>query len=104
MIVLLGGLCLRGWDVALARRLSPFIIPDGPSVFSWQGELRNISQGKTYTYIQPSLEELAAPEQAEQQFENCLVLTRPTYKDTGKKQEWSLAVHAQPSIFQPTPI
>jgi hypothetical protein len=30
-----------------------------------------------------------------------LVLSRPVYKDTGKKQEWTCVLHAQPSIFQP---
>ena len=28
-------------------------------------------------------------------------LALPVYKDTGKRREWSCALHAQPSIFQP---
>ena len=54
-----------------------------------------------HNYTQPSLEGLAAPEQAERQFENCLVLSRPIYQDTGKKKEWTVTVQAQPSLFQP---
>ncbi len=54
-----------------------------------------------HNYTQPSLEGLAAPEPEERLFENCLVLSRPIYQDTGKKKEWTVTVHAQPSIFQP---
>ena len=44
------------------------------------------------------MEELK-PEETE--LDNCLMLSRPVYKDTGKKQEWTCVIHAQPSIFQP---
>lgn len=37
----------------------------------------------------------------ETELDNCLMLSRPVYKDTGKKQEWTCVTHAQPSIFQP---
>jgi hypothetical protein len=43
--------------------------------------------------------ETLKPEETE--LYNCLVLSRPVYKDTGKRQEWVCSVHAQPSIFQP---
>ena len=52
-------------------------------------------------YTQSSLEGLSELEQEESRFDNCLILTLPMYKDTGKKQEWTVTVHAQPSIFQP---
>ena len=52
-------------------------------------------------YTQPTIAGLADLEQAENQFANCLILSLPVYKDTGKKQEWIVTVHAQPSIFQP---
>src|SRR6266487_5898051 len=42
-----------------------------------------------------------APPSEETELANCLVLSRPIYQDTGKKKEWTVTVHAQPSIFQP---
>jgi hypothetical protein len=52
-------------------------------------------------YIQPILEGLSTPEAFETELDNCLVLTRPTYTDTGKKQEWTCSLHALPSLFHP---
>ena len=52
-------------------------------------------------YTQPTLDGLEAAKPEETELANCLVLSRPIYQDTGKKQEWSCAIHAQPSIFQP---
>lgn len=57
--------------------------------------------GKENEYTQPVLDGLNTPESAETELDNCLVLTRPVYKDTGKKQEWTCSIHAQPSLFQP---
>jgi len=57
--------------------------------------------GKENGLTQPSLAGLEAEKPEETELANCLVLSRPEYKDTGKKQEWSCALHAQPSIFQP---
>ncbi len=57
--------------------------------------------GKENGFIQPSLAGLEAEKPQETDFDNCLVLSRPEYKDTGKKQEWTCSLHAQPSIFQP---
>jgi hypothetical protein len=57
--------------------------------------------GKENGLTQPSLTGLEAEKPQETELANCLVLSRPEYKDTGKKQEWSCALHAQPSIFQP---
>ena len=57
--------------------------------------------GKENGLTQPSLTGLEAEKPEETELANCLVLSRPEYKDTGKKQEWSCALHAQPSIFQP---
>ena len=77
-----------------------------PNIFYYSSaQLPDMSMGRNgkeeHNYTQPSLEGLAAPEQAVRQFENCLVLSRPIYQDTGKKQEWTVTVHAQPSLFQP---
>ena len=58
-------------------------------------------KGKENGLTQPSLAGLEAEKPEETELANCLVLSRPEYKDTGKKQEWSCALHAQPSIFQP---
>lgn len=52
-------------------------------------------------YIQPILEGLSTPEAFETELDNCLVLTRPTYTDSGKKQEWTCSLHAQPSSVHP---
>jgi hypothetical protein len=52
-------------------------------------------------YTQPSLEGLQVPEAQETELDNCLVLTRPIYKDSGKQQVWECSIHAQPSLFQP---
>src|SRR5260370_35823471 len=57
--------------------------------------------GKENGFTQPSLTGLEAEKPEETELANCLVLSRPMYKDTGKKQEWTCALHAQPSIFQP---
>ena len=57
--------------------------------------------GKENGLTQPLLSGLEAAKPEETELANCLVLSRPEYKDTGKKQEWSCALHAQPSIFQP---
>ena len=57
--------------------------------------------GRENGLTQPSLTGLEAEKPEETELANCLVLSRPEYKDTGKKQEWSCALHAQPSIFQP---
>lgn len=57
--------------------------------------------GKENGYTQPCLSGLEAEKPEETELANCLVLNRPEYKDTGKKQEWTCSLHAQPSIFQP---
>ena len=57
--------------------------------------------GKENEYTQPALDGFDTPETAPTELENCLVLTRPVFKDTGKKQEWTCSIHAQPSLFQP---
>ncbi len=57
--------------------------------------------GKENGLTQPHLSGLEADKPEETEFANCLVLSRPEYKDTGKKQEWTCTLHAQPSIFQP---
>jgi hypothetical protein len=51
--------------------------------------------------MQPSPTGMETLKPEETEFYNCLVLSRPVYKDTGKKQEWTCLLHAQPSIFQP---
>src|SRR2546421_11833756 len=51
--------------------------------------------------FQPYYLGLEAEQPKETELANCLVLALPVYKDTGKKREWSCALHAQPSIFQP---
>ncbi len=56
---------------------------------------------KQIGYTQASFAELEALKPEETALDNCLVLVRPVYKDTGKKQEWTCSLHAQPSIFQP---
>ena len=50
---------------------------------------------------QPYLLGLEAEPPKETALDNCLVLALPVYTDTGKVREWSCALHAQPSIFQP---
>ncbi len=58
--------------------------------------------GKEAThYTQQAMTGLEAPQPEKTELDNCLVLSRPEYKDTGKKPEWACSVHAQPSIFQP---
>ena len=57
--------------------------------------------GKENGLTQPALAGLEAEKPEERELANCLVLSRPEYKDTGKRQEWSCTLHAQPSIFQP---
>jgi len=57
--------------------------------------------GKENGFTQPFLVGLEAEKPQETKLDNCLVLTLPEYKDTGKKQEWTCSLHAQPSIFQP---
>src|SRR5438045_9758542 len=57
--------------------------------------------GKENGLTQPALAGLEAEKPEETELANCLVLARPEYKDTGKRQEWSCTLHAQPSIFQP---
>ena len=52
-------------------------------------------------YTQPLLDGLEAATPEETALDNCLVLSRPAYTDTGTKHEWTCAVHAQPSLFQP---
>ena len=52
-------------------------------------------------FTQPNLWGLEAEQPKETELANCLVLALPVYKDTGKRCEWSCALHAQPSIFQP---
>ncbi len=57
--------------------------------------------GKENGLIQPLLAGLEAEKPKETELANCLVLSAPEYKDTGKRQEWTCLLHAQPSIFQP---
>ena len=57
--------------------------------------------GKENGYSQPSLTWLEAEKSEETELDNCLVLSRPVYKDTDKRQEWVCCLHAQPSIIQP---
>jgi hypothetical protein len=57
--------------------------------------------GRENGFIQPGLAGLEAEQPEETELANCLVLSRPEYKDAGRKQEWSCSLHAQPSIFQP---
>lgn len=56
---------------------------------------------KEHGYIQPSFDGMEGLKPEETSFDNCLVLARPEYKESGKKQEWTCVLHAQPSIFQP---
>ena len=57
--------------------------------------------GKENGFTQPLLTGMEAEKPEETELANCLVLRRPEYKDSGKKQEWVCSLHAQPSIFQP---
>ena len=57
--------------------------------------------GKENGLVQPLLTGIEDVKPEETELDNCLVLSRPVYKDTGKKREWECLVHAQPSIFQP---
>lgn len=57
--------------------------------------------GKENGLTQPLLEGMEGLQPEETELGNCMVLSRPEYKDTGKKQEWTCALHAQPTIFQP---
>ena len=57
--------------------------------------------GKENEYRQATFAGLEAPLAEETELANCLVLSQPAYTDTGKKQAWACAIHAQPSIFQP---
>src|SRR5438067_11133029 len=57
--------------------------------------------GKEIGLTQPALAGLEAEKPEEIELANCLVLAWPEYKDTGKRQEWSCTLHAQPNIFQP---
>ncbi len=57
--------------------------------------------GRENGLTQPLLAGLEAEKPEETELANCLVLSRPEYKDSGKKQEWTCSLHAEPSIFQP---
>jgi hypothetical protein len=57
--------------------------------------------GKEEDFTQPILAGMEGLQPEETELDNCLVLSRPVYRDTGKKQEWTCVLHAQPSIFQP---
>jgi hypothetical protein len=56
--------------------------------------------GKENNMTQPFLAGMEVLKPEETELDNCLVLSRPEYKDTGKKQEWTCVLHAEPSIFQ----
>ncbi len=60
--------------------------------------------GKENGFTQPLLVGLEAEQPQEIELDNCLILSRPEYKDTGKKQEWSCSLHAQPSAIAPKVI
>ncbi len=60
-----------------------------------------VRNGKENGLTQPFLEGMESLQPEETKLDNCLVLARPVYKDSGKKQEWMCVLHAQPSIFQP---
>jgi hypothetical protein len=62
---------------------------------------RNERNKHDLDYTQPVLEGLQVPETQETELDNCLILSRPIYKDSGKQQVWECAIHAQPSLFQP---
>jgi len=81
----------------LARRLKK----GGVSSIVFQAFGMGGRNGKENGLTQPHLSGLEAEKPEETELANCLVLSRPEYKETGKKQEWSCALHAQPSIFQP---
>jgi hypothetical protein len=57
--------------------------------------------GKENELTQPLLTGMEGLLPEETELDNCLVLSRPEYKDSGKKQEWTCVLHAQASIFQP---
>src|SRR5690242_1690959 len=66
------------------------------SLFSAMG-----GKGKEDEFNQPLLAGMEGLQPEETELDNCLVLSRPEYKDTGKKQEWACVLYAEPSIFQP---
>ena len=57
--------------------------------------------GKENGLTKPLLTGMEGLKPEETQLDNCLVLSRPEYKDTGKKQEWTCVLYAEPRIFQP---
>lgn len=73
---------------------SALVVPNLPGRMGRNGK-------EDSAYIQPIIVGLVTPKPVETELDNCLVLSRPEYKGTGKKQEWACAIHAQPSIFQP---
>ena len=64
-----------------------------------EAKFANPHEGERFTQPQMWGPETEQPKETE--LDNCLVLAPPVYKDTGKRREWSCALHAQPSIFQP---
>jgi hypothetical protein len=53
----------------------------------------------TNGYNQLSLEGVEPEKRNEVTIENCVVLTRPTYKKNGKRPEWQCSLYAPPDIF-----
>ena len=62
---------------------------------------KHISPPDDDRYTQPYIWEPEAEQTQETELDNCLVLAMPVYIVSGKKREWSCALHAQPSIFHP---
>jgi hypothetical protein len=56
--------------------------------------------GKENEYTGSLFDGLEAEKPKEIHFDNCLVLSLPSYRETGRIQEWVCSVHAQRSIFQ----
>src|SRR5947209_9743472 len=55
-------------------------------------------------YSQPTLAVLEAPQAEETELDNCLVLSRPEYKDTGKKRSGRMLSTRNPVCFTRRPM
>lgn len=89
---IIGGLRLKGeWSRLKNRGVSFIVFHNGPM---------GGQTGKEHEYTGSLFAGLEAEEPKEVQFDNCLVLAQPEYRDTGRIQEWVCHVHAQRSIFQ----
>jgi len=61
----------------------------------------NLSTPENDSFTQPYFWGPEAEPPKETELDNCLVLERPVYEQTGNHKEWRCALRALPSVFEP---